>query len=339
LPLRTYGLVVGTILLLTAVAGIFLRLQLLPGDLHIIRLDDRLDRILSRDAKLEKIADGFKLAEGPVWAKRDGSLLFSDMPANAVYKWRAGDALRIFLQPSGYTGPEPFHGQNPGSNGLAFDSAGRLVLCEHGNRRITRLEHDGSRTVLVERFQGMRLNSPNDLVFNSRGDLYFTDPPFGLPGGFENSDRELAFSGVYRLSADGQLALLTKELKGPNGLAFSPSEKMLYVSDTYASEPGWVAFDVNEDGTLANGRPFLATPEWARTHEGARDGLKVDRLGNIFAAGPGGVHIFAPDGSAIGGIKIRYASNLAWGDDGSVLYITSSTTLYRIRTLTVGNAY
>jgi gluconolactonase len=331
-------LLVGTVLLVLAVLWIVFRTDLLLEDALIVRLDTRLDHILSRDAKLEKVADGLKLTEGPVWDKASGALLFSDMAANAIFRWRAGEPLHVFLQFSGYTGSEPFRGPLPGSNGLAFDPAGRLVLCEHGNRRITRLEPDGSRTVLVDRFRGRRLNSPNDLVFNSKGDLYFTDPPYGLPGFFDDPGRELDFSGVYRLSADGQLTLLTDALKGPNGLAFSPSEKTLYVSDTAASEPGWFAFDVNDDGTLANRRGFLTTPAWARTSPGPRDGLKVDRFGNIFAAGRGGIHIFAADGTHLGSIKVQ-ASNLAWGEDGSVLFLTSSTTVYRIRTQTIGNRF
>lgn len=334
-----YASVIAAVILLLAVIGIVFRTDLLLEGAGIVRLDTRVDHILGRNAKLEKVAHGFDRAEGPVWDKVNGALLFSDMAANAIFRWRAGESVHVFLQLSGYMGAEPFRGRLPGSNGLTFDPAGRLVLCEHGNRRITRLEPDGSRTVLVDRFRGRRLNSPNDLVFNSKGDLYFTDPPYGLPGAFDDPGRELDFSGVYRLSADGQLTLLTDELKGPNGLAFSPSEKTLYVSDSDASEPGWFAFDVNDDGTLANRRGFLTTPPWARTSPGARDGLKVDRLGNIFAAGPGGIHVFADDGTHLASIKVQDATNLAWGEDGSVLYITSSTTVYRIRTLTSGNRF
>jgi gluconolactonase len=308
------------------------------GDLFV-RVDPRFDQVLSPDAKLEKLAEGFLFPEGPAWNKAGAYLLFSDMPANAIYKWEPSKGISLYLKPSGYSGSEPFRGANPGSNGLAFDSAGRLVICEHGNRRITRLEPDGSRTVLVDRFQGRRLNSPNDLAFNSRGDLYFTDPPYGLPAGFDDPDKELAFSGVYRLSATGELTLLARDAVGPNGIAFSPSENELYVSDSFGADPGWLVYDVTGDGSLANGRRFLTTPAWAKALSGTRDGIKVDRSGHIFASGPGGIHVFAPDGAHLGSIKVQDATNLAWGDDGSMLYITGKGTLYRVRTLTRAHGF
>jgi gluconolactonase len=272
-----------------------------------------------------------------VWSRQGGYLLLSDLPSNVVLKWQAGRALELFLSRSGYSGTEPFTGELPGSNGLAFDPGGRLVLCEHGDRRITRLEADGRRTVLANRYEGRRLNSPNDLVFNSKGDLYFTDPPFGLPRGADDPARELDFSGVFRLDPGGRLTLLTQALSGPNGIALSPSEKTLYVADTAGPRSGWFAYDVNEDGTLAKGRAFAATPAWARARIGVHDGLKTDLAGNVFASGPGGIHVFAPDGTHLGSIEVAEpATNVAWGDDGSVLYITSSTALYRIQTLVRG---
>jgi gluconolactonase len=306
----------------------------------LVRADPRFDQLVGRDARLEKLADGFRLAEGPVWNKRGGYLLFSDLGANAIYSWKPGSGIELYLKPSGYSGAELSGGDTPGSNGLALDAAGRLILCEHGDRRITRLEADGSRTVLADRFQGRRLNSPNDLASNSNGDLYFTDPPYGLPAAFDDPAKELPFSGVYRLSTTGELTLLTQEIAGPNGIAFSPSGKHVYISDTAGSEPGWVTYDVKDDGTFANGRRVLATPAWARGNtSGVRDGLKVDRAGNIFATGPGGVHVFAPDGTHLGSVKVRDASNVAWGDDGSTLYITSPSALHRIRTLTMGDRF
>jgi gluconolactonase len=304
----------------------------------LVIADPRFNAIVSKDAKLEKIADGFQLAEGPAWNARDGYLLFSDLAANAIYKWAPATGIELYLTASGYSGTQPY-GDNPGSNGLAFDDAGRLIICEHGNRRITRLEADGSRTVLVDRYRGRRLNSPNDLVFNANGDLYFTDPPYGLPKGFDDPGKELPFSGVYRLSRSGELTLLTQELAGANGIAFSPSGKHLYISDTSGDEPGWMSFEVNDDGTLANGRRLFATPQWARQSPGVRDGIEVDRSGNIFATGPGGVHVFTAEGVHLGSIKVRDATNLAWGDDGSTLYITTQAALYRIRTLTAGHRF
>jgi len=337
--LRTCALVIAAGVALFSVLASVSRSYVIGGDSRIVRADARFNQLISPLAKLEKLADGFGLAEGPVWSKSGGYLLFSDLAANAVYKWTAYTGVEVFLQPSGYSGTEPFRGPYPGSNGLAFDSAGRLVLCEHGDRRITRIEPDGSKTILADRFRGKRLNSPNDLTFDSKGNLYFTDPPFGLPHTFDDPGQELGFSGVYRLSPTGQLTLLTDKLRGPNGIAFAPSERTLYVSDTLAAEPGWMAYDVNEDAILSEPAAFLTTPAWAQTQRGARDGLKTDQFGNIFAAGAGGIHVFAPDGSHLGSIKIQAASNVAWGDDGSVLYVTGSKTIYRSQTLTAGHGF
>jgi gluconolactonase len=261
--------------------------------------------------------------------------LFSDIPSNSILKWQEGAGISLFLTLSGYTGSAPFEGREPGSNGLTFDSSGRLVVCEHGDRRITRLEADGRKTVLVDRYQGKRLNSPNDAVFKSNGDLYFTDPPFGLPRAFDDPGKELEFSGVYRLSVGGELTLLTREIKAPNGIAFSPDEKTLYVSNADRDRAVWIAFDVRGDGTIGNSRVFFDATAWTRTKQGVPDGMKVDSAGNLFAAGPGGIHVFAPDGTHLGSIEtFATASNAAWGDDGSTLYITASSAVYRIRLTT-----
>lgn len=303
----------------------------------IDRRDDRFDALIPPRAALEKVADGFRWVEGPVWDGRGGHLLFSDIPANSIFKWSEGAAPILFLKPSGYSGSAPFTGEEPGSNGLTFDPAGRLALCEHGDRRISRLEADGRRTVLADRYEGKRLNSPNDLVYRSNGDLYFTDPPFGLPRAFEDPGKELDFQGVFRLAKDGRLTLLTRELRAPNGLAFSPDERTLYVSDARRDRPVWMAFEVRSDGTLGAGRVFFDGSDWAGRWKGAPDGMKVDRQGNLFAAGPGGVHVFAPDGTHLGSLLTGVAtSNCAWGGDGSVLYVTAGTAVYRIRTGTRG---
>ncbi len=303
----------------------------------IVRLDPRFDQLVPRDAVLEKVADGFTWVEGPVWNRKEGCLLFSDIPNNSVFKWKEGEGIALFLKPSGYTGKEPFTGREPGSNGLALDSEGRLVLCEHGDRRIARLEKNGSKTTLADRYQGRRLNSPNDLIFKSNGDLYFTDPPFGLPMAFDDPNKELPFSGVYRLTRDGNLTLLTKELKAPNGIAFSPDEKTLYVTDVDPDRPAWLAYDVQQNGTITNRRVFYDASPWKKPNFGGPDGLKVDREGNLFAARPGGINVFAPDGTLLGSIETGVAtSNCAWGGDGSVLYITASTAVYRIRLKTEG---
>lgn len=297
-----------------------------------VRLDPRFDKLVPPDAVLQKVADGHTWVEGPVWDRWNGYLLFSDIPRNTVYRWFPGAGASEFLKPAGYSGRLPFTGREPGSNGLTFDQEGRLVLCEHGDRRIARVEKDGRRTTLVDRFEGKRLNSPNDLVFKSNGDLYFTDPPFGLPKAFDDPGRELLFSGVYRLARDGTLTLLTREIRAPNGIAFSPDEKTLYVSSADPSRAVWLAYDVKSDGTLGAGRVFFDATAWTKAKPGAPDGMKVDQDGNLFAAGRGGLHVFAPDGTHLGSIELGVpTSNCAWGEDGSVLYITADTAVYRIR--------
>lgn len=302
---------------------------------QIERLDPRLDGLIPPQAALEEIVAGFHWVEGPLWLAQSSRLLFSDIPANAVYSWQAGKGTALFLQPSGYSGRLPFTGREPGSNGLALDPQGRLVLCQHGDRRISRLEADGSQTALVDRYQGKRLNSPNDAVFKSNGDLYFTDPPFGLPDAFLDSGREMDFCGVFRLSAQGDLTLLVHDIEAPNGIAFSPDERTLYLTDVGSHRPGWLAYDVLEDGTLANGRLFADAAPFMKTAPGGPDGMKVDRQGNLFASGPGGLFIFAPDGTHLGTIHTGKAtSNCAWGEDGSTLFITASDSVYRIRLLT-----
>jgi gluconolactonase len=303
----------------------------------ISRFDPRLDRVIPPEAVLEKLADGFKWVEGPVWNRKENYLLFSDIPNNSILKWQEGKGVSLFLKPSGYTGSEPFTGKEPGSNGLTFDSSGRLVMAQHGDRRIARLEKDGRITVLADRYQGKRINSPNDLVFKSNGDLYFTDPPFGLAKAFDDPNKELPFQGVYHLSTDGKLTLLIKDIKAPNGIAFSPDEKRLYVSDVDFNRSAWLVYDVKPDGTVANGRVFADASRWKKAPFFGPDGFKLDKEGNLFGARPGGVSIFAPDGTHLGSIELRGpTSNVAWGDDGSTLYITGGTAVYRIRLSTKG---
>lgn len=219
----------------------------------IERLDPRLDKLVPPGAVLEKLAEGFKWSEGPVWVDGPaGYLLFSDIPNNAVMKWKQGEGLSVFLKPAGYTG-KTSRGGEMGSNGLTLDAAGRLVLCQHGDRQIARRESDGRWTTLANRYEGKRFNSPNDLVFKSNGDLYFTDPPYGLPKGPDDPTRELDFCGLFRVAPDGKVTLLTKELTRPNGLAFSPDEKTLYVAQSDPRKALWMAYPVKEDGTLAPG--------------------------------------------------------------------------------------
>jgi gluconolactonase len=302
---------------------------------RIDRLDPRLDELLPPGATLERVSVGHEWTEGPVWDARDQSLLFSDVPRNVVLRWSERAGITTFLRASGYSGSRRFPGREPGSNGLAFDRAGRLVLCQHGERRVARLERDGSFTVLADRYRGRRLNSPNDLVFGPNGDLYFTDPPFGLPGTFSDPGKELPFSGVYRISADGVLTLLTRELEAPNGIGLSPDGRSLYVSNALGERPVWVVFPVQSDGQLGPGREFADAREWLREGTGFPDGFETDRDGNLFAAGPGGIHVFSPDGARLGRIETTVpVGNLAWGGDGSVLYVAANHWIARIQTST-----
>ena len=309
-----------------------------PANRAVERLDARLDKIVSPDAVLEKLAKGYHWAEGPVWIKQSpdaGHLLFTDIPDNSVLKWKDGEGIHLYLKPSGYTGKIP-RGGLMGANGLTVDAAGRLVLCQHGDRRIARQEPDGRWTTLADRHEGKRLNSPNDAVFKSNGDMYFTDPTYGFPKGLSDPAREMDYCGVYRLSAaDGKLLLLTKELTLPNGIAFSPDEKTLYVAQSDPKQAVWYAFPVKSDGTLGPKHLLADGTHWTAQPRGNPDGLKVDRHGNVFATGPGGVNVISPEGVLLGRIHTeKTAANCAFGGDGSILYITATDCLYRIKTRT-----
>lgn len=307
------------------------------GQIH--RHDPRFDRLIPPDAKIEKLASGYTWSEGPVWLASDKALIFSDVPRNVAFKWdKAGRQPSEFLKPSGDTGLLP-EASGQGSNGLTLDAQGRLVLMQHGDRRIARLEPNGTFTTLADKYQGKRLNSPNDGAFDAGGNLYFTDPPYGLKKGADDPARELDFSGVYRLDGkSGELTLLTKELKFPNGLAFSPDYKTVYVANSDPDRPILMAYPVKADGTFGPGKLFADTAELLKAGEpGLPDGLKVDLAGNVFTTGPGGVLVYAPDGTMLGRIDTKVpTANCAWGDDGSTLYITANDALVRVRTTTKG---
>ena len=310
-----------------------------PSFGKIDRFDPAFDKLVPADAKLEKLAEGFGWSEGPVWIRDGGFLVFSDVPKNTVFKWKEGEGITEFLKPSGYTSSTPHKGQ-PGSNGLTVDSNGQLVLCEHGDRRVARLEKNRTQTTLADKYLGKRLNSPNDLVYKSNGDLYFTDPPYGLEEANNDPKKELPYNGVYRLAKNGKLTLLTKELTYPNGIAFSPDEKTLYVAVSDPKLAIWMAYDVKGDGTIANGRVFFNATDKVREGNGLPDGLKSDKKGNLFAAAPGGIFVFNREGKHLGTIDTgQPTGNCAWGDDGSTLYIMANHYLSRIKTSTVGKGF
>ena len=301
---------------------------------EIVRVDPALDAIVSSDSKLEELARGFLFTEGPVWvpatANTSGYLLFSDPNANTIYRWSADGQVSVFRSKSGYAGFNVGEYHQPGSNGLTLDSKGRLTINQHGNRRVIRVEPRGNITVLADRYEGKRLNSPNDLVYRSDGALYFTDPPFGLPKGFDDPRKELPYSGVYCVK-EGQVKLVSTDLDAPNGLAFSPDEKFLFVNNWNAKRKIILRYEVKPDCTLTNGTLFFDMTN--APGNDALDGLKVDQQGNVYSTGPGGLWIISPEGKQLGLIKgPEDPHNMAWGDDdGKTLYLTALTGIYRIR--------
>jgi len=303
---------------------------------EILRDDPELDKIVTPGTKIEKLAGGFLFTEGPVWVPRttdsEGYLLFSDPNNNTIYRWTPDGQVSIYRTKSGYAGADIGEYGQPGSNGLTLDAEGRLTINQHGNRRVVRLEKNGQLTVLADQYEGKRLNSPNDLVYKSDGALYFTDPPFGLPKFYDDPRKELPFSGVFRVSSNGrQVQLLTTELKGPNGLAFSPDERYLYVDNWDEKRKIIMRYEVNSDGALANGKLFFDMT--SAPGEDALDGLKIDQKGNLYVSGPSGLWIISPEGKHLGTIVgPEHPHNFAWGDDdGKTLYLCARTGLYRIR--------
>lgn len=306
---------------------------------RIDRLDPAFDALVPPNARVEKLAEGFDWTEGPVWRKSGGYLLFSDIPKNTIYRWKEGEGLSVFLRPAGYALGTTPPGREIGSNGLTFDAQGRLVVADHGNRGISRWNDSlFTRTVVVDRFEGKRFNSPNDLVWAPNGDLYFTDPSYGLAKLNDDPAKELSFNGVYRLAANGTLTLITRELTFPNGIALSPDARTLYVAISDGKMPYIMAYDVQPDGNVGRGRIFYdAKARVAQKLPGALDGLKVDAKGNIFTTGPGGILVLSPAGKHLGTIfPGDVVANVAWGDDGSTLYMTVNHQLMRVRTSTKG---
>jgi gluconolactonase len=301
------------------------------------RLDPALDALLAPDAALEKLAEGFSWSEGPIWVAAQSHLLFSDVPQDRVYRWKDGEGISVFLEPSGFTGTV-YNGRERGSNGLTLDRQGRLVLCQHGDRRVARLAPDGKNfATIVDRFEGRRFSSPNDLCFDRAGNLFFTDPPYGLPA---DTKQETAFNGVYRLGIDGKLTVITRDMDRPNGVALSPDERTLYVGSTHDPKPVIMAYALDVSGTVTAGRVFFdATDLIARTkRKGGFDGLKVDAHGNLWSTGPGGVLVISPQGKHLGTLLTgRATANCTFGGaDGQTLYVTAGDLLLRIKTKVAG---
>jgi gluconolactonase len=300
-----------------------------PVAFELDRLSAGLDDVVGADARVEQVAGGFEFTEGPLWSP-EGALLFSSPNTNAIYRWDPRGEVTVFRSKSGYAGTDIGRYHQPGSNGLTFDPDGRLVMCQHGNRRVMRVEPHGNTTVIADRYEGARLNSPNDVVSRSDGTILFTDPPFGLPGVFDDPARELPFSGVFAVR-DGEVILVTDELAGPNGLAFSPDERYLYVGNWDPDSKVIMRYALDEHCAVREATVFADLT--AEPGDDALDGLKVDEVGNVYACGPGGVWIIAPTGERLGLLALpEDPHNLAWGDaDRRTLFITALTGVYRIR--------
>jgi gluconolactonase len=318
-----------------------------PTTGSVERLDPLFNKLVPRHAKIEILAEGYIWSEGPVWISAGDFLLYSDVPANKIYKWKEGEGASVYLDPSGYTPNKPRAGES-GSNGLTLDKKGNLIICQHGDRRVARMiaPTDSPRAdyeTLAGKFQGKRFNSPNDLAYNQKGELYFTDPPYGLVQKEKDPKREIDFQGVYLLRKNGQVALVGKDLERPNGITLSPDEKTLYVANSHGPRPIWMSYELKENGMAKKGKVFFDSTEYRKKHparKGGNDGMKVDLEGNIWATGPGGVLVFSPQGKHLGTILTgERTANCAFGDDGSTLYMTADMYLMRIRTSTKGNGF
>lgn len=307
-----------------------------PTTGQIERLDPLLDQIISPDAEIEIIASRLTWSEGPLWIEEQQMLLFSDVVMNKIYQWTEAEGLSVYLEPSGFTG-DSTDSREKGSNGLTLNQQGELVICQHGNRQIARMDADLTNpqsrfTTIVDNYQGKKFNSPNDLVFDKKGNLYFTDPPYGLSEAMmDDPKKELPFQGVFKYDTQGELTLLTKEVSRPNGLALSPDEKTLYVANSDGEKAVWYAFQIQED-SLINPKIIYDATHLVGKEIGFPDGVKVDPQGNIFTAGPGGIWIFSPDHQLLGKIKSEFwASNCNFDADFSTLYITADDHLLRVK--------
>ena len=300
----------------------------------IERIHRSIDQLIAKDAVIEILAEGFTWSEGPLWIEDGKYLLFSDIPPNVINKWSEEEGVTRFLFPSGYTGRTE-RGGEPGSNGLVLDAKGKLVMCQHGDRKMARMLPPLSRPnamfeTIIDNYQGKKFNSPNDAVFDSKGNLYFTDPPYGLEENMDDPKKELDFQGVFRYSSDGQLTLISDQMSRPNGIGLSPDEKTLYVSNSDGDARLWMAFELNEDGEVISQSVFYDATDDELS--GYPDGLKVDKKGNIWATGPGGIIIFSPEAKILGRIKTGQAtSNCAFDTEEKTLYMTCDDYLMRVK--------
>lgn len=305
----------------------------------IERIDPSVNALIDENATIEIIAEGYDWSEGPLWIDAQKMLLFSDVPQNKIYKWTEEKGAELYLEPSGYTGAGPTQSTEPGSNGLILSKDGKLVLCQHGDRRMAVMNSDigspsASFTSLADNFQGNKFNSPNDAVFRSNGDLFFTDPPYGLPkrGNSEDSTKQIPFQGIYKVTPTGEVTLLVDSITRPNGIAFTPDEKTLIIANSDPKKPIWYAFDLGENDSVTNARIFYDATELSKTQKGGPDGFKIDKQGNLFASGPGGVCIFNSTGQLIGQLKLdERASNVALADDDKTLFVTNDMYVLRVK--------
>ena len=309
-----------------------------PSEGSIEVIDESLKELINTEAGIEVLAGGFKWTEGPEWIEDGQYLLFCDIPQNTIFKWKEGDSTSVYLTPSGYTGTGDEERREPGSNGLMLNAEGQLLLCQHGDRRIAIMDADLSNPspnyiTVADNFDGKKLDSPNDLDIHSNGDIYFTDPPYGLPQQHNDPTKEMDFQGAYRWSAqDGTVSLLCDSLTRPNGVTLSLDEKQAYVANSDPEKSVWMVFDIEEDGSFANGRLFYdSSPEVGKA-PGLNDGMDIDANGNLFATGPGGVWIFSPEGKLLGKIKTgQPTANCTFSDDYQYLYITANSYLVRVK--------
>lgn len=299
------------------------------------RIDPLLDSVLSNEISIQVIGNTFEWSEGPLWVESEKMLLFSDVPTNTIYKWTEAKGVEVYLTPSGYTGTAP-RGGEPGSNGLTLDDEGNLILAQHGDRRIAMMNTPIDKptadfTTLADKYKGKRFSSPNDVVFNNY-DFYFTDPPYGLVKNMEDSSKEISFQGVYRATAYGKTILLIDSLSRPNGIAFSPDSKKLYVASSDPEKARWYQYEMSDSMQIISGKILYDATALAKTEKGLPDGLKVDSKGNIFGTGPGGVWIFNADGKLLGKIKLTEAtSNCALSTDEKTLFVTNDMNVLKIQ--------